>query len=82
MVGFPPKRERFAPEKQFHPERVCDAINSASGVEKAWYFPKISDTITKLQEIASDEWVVVVMSNSGFFGFFEKIEQFMELENR
>ena len=82
IIGFPPKRERFAPEKQFHPERVCATINRVSGVEKAWYFPEIADTIKKLQELASDDWVVVVMSNSGFFGFFEKIEQFLERKDR
>ncbi|MCK5808153.1 hypothetical protein KAH37_04095 [bacterium] len=74
MVGFPPKRERFAPEKQFHPEQVCDAINRASGVEKAWYLPDVDVMIDKLQTLLCDEWIVVVMSNSGFFGFFGKIE--------
>lgn len=82
IIGFPPKRERFAPEKQFHPEQVCAAINRNSSVEKAWYIPNIDNVVLKLQQILSDEWVVVVMSNSGFSGFFEKIGHFLESKDR
>ncbi len=72
FIGFPPKRERFPEEKQFSPERICSAINK-NGEEKAFYIPDVDQLIRHLISLVSEEWVVIVMSNSGFSGFFEKI---------
>ena len=77
VVGFPPKAFKFPPENRFEPDRVVETIN-AKFPSKACYIKDIDETIKWVRENSSKDTVTVVMSNSGFSGFFTKIEQFFD----
>ncbi|MBP5405637.1 hypothetical protein J6Z19_00625 [bacterium] len=77
VIGFPPKAEKFPPEKRFSPERVVETINSKFP-GKAVYIKDIGETINWVRENSGRDTVTVVMSNSGFSGFFTKIGQFFD----
>ena len=78
VIGHPPKLEKFPPELRFSPERVISSINDGAGVEKAFYFEDIEDTIDWLKKNSGEDTVTVVMSNSGFYDFFTKIKPIVE----
>ena len=72
VLGHPPKLEKFPPELRFSPERVINGINS-EGIEKAQYIKEVDDVISWLKKNSGPETVTVIMSNSGFYGFFTKV---------
>ena len=77
VVGFPPKAFKFPPENRFEPERVVATIN-AKFPGKARYIKDVEETIRWVRENSSKDTVTVVMSNSGFDGFFTKIAEFFD----
>ncbi|HPM47964.1 MAG TPA: Mur ligase family protein [bacterium] len=81
VLGHPPKLEKFPPELRFSPERVVLGVNS-EGVEKAKYIKEVDDVINWLRENSTPETVTVVMSNSGFYGFFTKIIPYLDKESK
>lgn len=79
VLGFPPKAEKFPPERQFVPQRVVDTINSGCP-GKALYLPNVDDIVKWVKDFSSKNTVTLVMSNSGFGGFFTKIAEFFDLQ--
>jgi len=77
VLGHPPKLEKFPPELRFSPERVINGINS-EGIEKAQYIKEVDDVISWLEKNSGAETVTVIMSNSGFYGFFTKIIPYLD----
>lgn len=77
VLGHPPKLDKFPLEKQFSPERVISAINS-DGTKKAQYIKDVDDVISWLKKNSGPETVTVVMSNSGFYGFFTKVIPYLD----
>ncbi|MBR6244246.1 hypothetical protein IKR20_01585 [bacterium] len=79
VIGFPPKAFKFPPENRFEPERVVATIN-AETPEKAVYIKDVGDIVSWVREHSGKNTVTVVMSNSGFDGFFGKIAEFFDLQ--
>lgn len=77
VVGFPPKAFKFPPENRFEPERVVATIN-AETPDKAVYLKDINDTVNWVKTNSGENTVTVIMSNSGFDGFFGKIADFFD----
>ena len=78
VIGHPSKLKKFPPELRFSIKRVIQSINSSAGVEKAFYFKNIEDTINWLKLNSSDDTVTVVMSNSEFYDFFIKVKSILK----
>ena len=77
VVGFPPQAFKFPPENRFEPERVVATINSETP-GKAVYLKDINDTVNWVKANSGENTVTVIMSNSGFDGFFGKIADFFD----
>ncbi len=78
LIGKPPKLDRVALEERFSPERLVDMINkTAAGC--AVHIADTEGIVDWTVQNSDDASVTVVMSNSGFNGFFEKLKPFLSL---
>ena len=65
------RMEQLAPDARLDPERVVADI-AATG-KPAFYEPDVSAIIARLQPLARDGDVIVILSNGGFGGIHERL---------